>query len=161
MNGILTAVECVRYDARGAGRWTEVFGEGTTSFPEVGPEVVLSCKLSGDVNQGRDMQVLARELNALDAAMIAFEGVGKRVRAGHPERVRRVLQPLSVEGSEFGGVEVLRGAQVSLVRGSGSGFGEPLPFGEKPLQDLDVRRLQTCRKVLPSSVLVHQSGLPE
>ena len=25
---------------------------GTTSFLEVGPEVVLSCSLSGDVNQG-------------------------------------------------------------------------------------------------------------
>jgi hypothetical protein len=31
---------------------------GTTSFPGVGPEVVLICRLSGDVNQGREMKVL-------------------------------------------------------------------------------------------------------
>jgi hypothetical protein len=49
---------------------------GTTSFPEVVPEVVLSCSLSGDVNQGREMKVLPRELYALDAPMIAIERVG-------------------------------------------------------------------------------------
>jgi hypothetical protein len=49
---------------------------GTTSFPEVVPEVVLSCSLSGDVNQGREMKILTRELDALDAPMIAIERVG-------------------------------------------------------------------------------------
>jgi hypothetical protein len=32
---------------------------GTTSIFEVGPDVVLSRKPSGDVNQGREMEVLA------------------------------------------------------------------------------------------------------
>jgi hypothetical protein len=59
------------------GKETRDFDDrGTTSFPEVGPEVVLSCGLSGDVNQGREMKVLARELDALDAAMIAIERIG-------------------------------------------------------------------------------------
>jgi hypothetical protein len=49
---------------------------GTTSFSEVVPEVVLCCWYSGDVNQGGEMQVLARELDALNASMIAFECVG-------------------------------------------------------------------------------------
>ena len=57
---------------------------GTTTFLEVVPEVVLSCSLSGDVNQGREMKVLPRELYALDAPMIAIERVGKRGRASHP-----------------------------------------------------------------------------
>jgi hypothetical protein len=57
---------------------------GTTSFPKVVPEVVLSCYLSGDVNQGREMKVLPRELYALDAPVIAIKRVGKRGRASHP-----------------------------------------------------------------------------
>jgi hypothetical protein len=57
---------------------------GTTSFPEVGPEVVLIWRLSGDVNQGREMEVLTREFDALDAPMIAIERVGKRGRPSHP-----------------------------------------------------------------------------
>lgn len=57
---------------------------GTTSFPKVVPEVVLSCRFSGDVNQGREMKVLTRELDALDAAMIAIERIGKRGRASYP-----------------------------------------------------------------------------
>ena len=52
---------------------------GKTSFPEVGPEVVLICRVSGDVNQGREMKVLPRELDALDAAVIAIERGGKCV----------------------------------------------------------------------------------
>jgi hypothetical protein len=32
---------------------------GTTSISKVVPEVVLDCSGSGDVNQGREMQVLS------------------------------------------------------------------------------------------------------
>ena len=96
--------------------------QGTTLFPEVGPEVVLCCFgwwrwmttgarvrpltlvhglrcpwqqcnvleywcqrslrapcpnwQSGDVNQGREMQVLTRQLGAFDAAVVAVERIG-------------------------------------------------------------------------------------
>ena len=63
---------------------------GTTAFLEVGPEVVL----------------------------IAIERVGKRGRAGHPEGVGRVFEPLAVEGSEPGRAKALRRLQVSLVTGA-------------------------------------------
>jgi hypothetical protein len=54
------------------------------------------------------MKVLARELDALDAAMIALERVGKRGRASHPQRVCLVFEPVAVQGSESGRAEVLR-----------------------------------------------------
>ena len=54
--------------------------------------------VSGDVNQGREMQVLAGQFDALDPAFAAVDGVGDDGRAGHPEGVRRLLQPLAVEG---------------------------------------------------------------
>jgi hypothetical protein len=44
------------------------------------------------------MEVLTRELDALDAAMIAIERIGKRGRASHPQRVCRVFEPLAVQG---------------------------------------------------------------
>src|SRR5262245_34720881 len=71
-------VECalLRRSTRRRGT-SEPRRSGTTSFPEVGPEVVLISSLSGDVNQGREMEVLPCELDALDAAMIAVERVGK------------------------------------------------------------------------------------
>jgi hypothetical protein len=46
--------------------------EGTTSISEVVPKVVLS----GDVNQGGEMQVLSRELDALNPSEFAVDGVG-------------------------------------------------------------------------------------
>jgi hypothetical protein len=36
----------------------QALGPGTTSIFEVDPEVVLGCSRSGDVNQGREMEVL-------------------------------------------------------------------------------------------------------
>ena len=76
------------------------------------------------------MEVLACELDAFDTPVAAFQGVGNRVRARHPERVDRVFEPLPVQGSELGRAEILRGDQVPLARRSGSGLGEPFPFGE-------------------------------
>jgi hypothetical protein len=58
--------------------------------------------VSGDVNQAREMKVLPRELDALDAAVIAIERVGKRGRAGHPESVGGVFEPLAVRALNCG-----------------------------------------------------------
>jgi hypothetical protein len=107
-------VECLRGDAWLADRRRASLSDrGTTSFPKVVPEVVLSCSLSRDVNQGREMKVLTRKVDALDAPMIAIERVGKRGRAGHPQRVGRVFEPLAVQGSEPGRAEVLGCLQVA------------------------------------------------
>lgn len=54
--------------------------EGTTSISEVVPKVVLS----GDVNQGGEMQVLSREVDALNTSESAVDGVGHDRRTGHP-----------------------------------------------------------------------------
>ena len=88
------------------------------------------------------MKVLARELDALDAAVIAIERVGKRGRAGHPEGVGRVFEPLAVEGSEPGRANALLRLQVSLVSRRGAPFGEAFPLREQPLENLNVRRHQ-------------------
>ena len=74
------------------------------------------------------MKVSTRELDALDAAMIAIERVGKRGRAGHPERVGRVFEPLA-QGSEPGRAEALRCLQVALVSRRGARFGEAFRSG--------------------------------
>ena len=134
---------------------------GTTSFPEVGPEVVLICRLSGDVNQGREMEVLTRELDTLNAAMIALERVAKRGRASHPQRVGGVFEPLAVQGSESGRAEVLRRGQVAFVRRPGTRFGQASPLREKPFENLNVRGFQTHAQVLARGVLVDQPRLPK
>jgi hypothetical protein len=95
-NGMRVAAEHASYDARQRRLDADLETRGTTSFREVGPEVVLICRVSGDVNQGREMKVLPRELDALDAAMVAIERVGKRGRPRHPEGVGRVFEPLVV-----------------------------------------------------------------
>ena len=64
---------------------------------------------------------------------MVFEPANQRVFAG-------LLEPLSVEGSELRRAEVLRCAQEARVHGPGARFGQPFPFGEKPLQDLNVRQ---------------------
>ena len=115
---------------------------------------------SGDVNQGREMEGTAARVQRTRRVRAHVRRRREHVASRHPERVRRILEPLPVEGSEPGRAEVLRGLQVLLVRGSGVRLGEPFPFG-KPLQDLNVRGLETRRKVLPGGVLVDQSGLPE
>jgi hypothetical protein len=80
------------------------------------------------------MKVLPRELDALDAAVVAIEGVGKRGRAGHPEGVGGVFEPLAVQGSEPGRAEVLGRLQVTLVRRRGTRFGQAFPLREKPFE---------------------------
>ena len=101
---------------------------GRPQFSRLSPRSSSAVRVSGDVNQGREMKVLARELDALDAAVVALERVGKRGRASHPERVGRVFEPLPVQGSELGRAEVLRGGQVAFVGGSGARFGQAFPF---------------------------------
>ena len=107
------------------------------------------------------MKVLTRELDALDAAVIAIERIGKGGRASHPESVSRVFKPLAVERSESGRAEALRRLQVALVSRSGTRFGQAFPLGEKPLEDLNVRRLQTLAQVLARGVFVDQPRLPK
>ena len=134
---------------------------GTTSFLEVGPEVVLICRVSGDVDQGREMKILPRELDALDAAVIAIERVGKRGRAGHPEGVGRVFEPLAVQRSEPGRAKALRRLQVSLVSRRGARFGEAFPLRKQPLENLNIRRLQALAQVLARGVLVDEPRVPK
>ena len=107
------------------------------------------------------MKVLPRELDAFDAAVIATGRVGKRGRAGHQEGVGGVFEPLAVQGSEPGRAEVLGRPEVTLVRRRGTRLGQAFPLREKPLENLNVRRLKACRKVLAGGVLVNQSGLRE
>ena len=87
------------------------------------------------------MQVLSRELDALNASVFAVDGVGHDRGTGHPERVPGIVQPLSVEGSNLGVRKALRGVEVAVIRRRGARFGEPLPFGEQPLQRLHDRRV--------------------
>src|SRR5262245_45211233 len=61
---------------------SETAAEGTTCFSEVVPLVVPLLSASGDVNQGGEMHVLARELDAFDASVVQLQGIGGRVRAG-------------------------------------------------------------------------------
>jgi hypothetical protein len=91
--------------------------------------------VSVDVNQGREMKVLPRELDALEATMIASERVGKRVRTGYPQGVGRVFEPLAVQSSESGRAEVLGRPQVALVPRRGTRFGQAFPLSEKPLEN--------------------------
>ena len=48
------------------------------------------------------MKVLTRELDALNAAVIAIERVRERGRTSHPQGVGGVFEPLAVQGSEPG-----------------------------------------------------------
>src|SRR6516162_6924516 len=102
------------------------------------------------------MEVLTRELDALNAAMIAIERVGKGGRTSHPQGVRGVFEPLAVQGSEAGRAEALGRPQVALVSRRGTRFGQAFPLREKPLQNLNVRGLQTLAQVLVCGVLVDQ-----
>ena len=99
------------------------------------------------------MKVLTRELDALDAAMIALERVGKRGRASHPQRVCRVFEPLAVQGSESGRAEVLRRGQVAFVGRPGTQFGQAFPLGEKPLENLNVRGFAAPAAAAAASVV--------
>ena len=90
---------------------------------------------------------------------VAVDGVGHDRRAGHPERVPGIVQPLSVERSIPRRAVGAGGVEVACVSRRGARFGEPLPFGKQPLQRLHHRRVQWCREVLPGSVQVGQSGL--
>ena len=67
--------------------------------------------VSGDVNQGGEMQVLPGQLDAFDPSVFAVDGVRHDSRAGHPKRVPGIVQPLLVERSICGvrkALEVLR-----------------------------------------------------
>ena len=107
------------------------------------------------------MEVLTRELDTLNAAMIAIERVGKRGRTSHPQGVRGVFEPLAIQGSEPRRAEVLGRPQIALVRRRGTRFGQALPLREKPLENLNVRGLQTLAQVLARGVQVDQPRLPK
>ena len=107
------------------------------------------------------MKVLARQFDALDPSVLAFDGVGEDVAPCHPEGVRRVVEPLPVEGPEPGSAEGSRCGQVTVVGRRRRSLGEALPLGEQPLQDLDVGRVRGGRQVLAGGVQVGRAGLPE
>src|SRR5215211_3806273 len=69
--------------------------------------------ISGDVNQGGEMQVLSRELDALNPSEFAVDGVRHDRRAGHPKRVPGIVQPLLVESSIPRRAEGAGGAEVA------------------------------------------------
>ena len=98
------------------------------------------------------MKVLARELDALDASVLSFHRVAEDVASCNPEGVRRVLEPLPVEGPEPGSAEAFRCGQVTVVAPSAVSLGEALPLGEQPLQDLDVGGFEAVRQVLAGGV---------
>ena len=100
------------------------------------------------------MKVLARELDALDASVLSFHRVAEDVASCNPEGVRRVLEPLPVEGPEPGSPEAFRCGQVTVVAPSAVSLGEALPLGEQPLQDLDVGGFEAVRQVLAGGVQV-------
>ena len=50
--------------------------------------------VSGDVNQGGEMEVLSRELDALNPSVLAVDGVRHDRRAGHPQRIPGIVPPL-------------------------------------------------------------------
>ena len=60
--------------------------------------------MSGDVNQGREMEVLPRQLDALDLTVAAVDVVGDDVRRASRKSVRGIVQPLPVQGSESWGL---------------------------------------------------------
>jgi hypothetical protein len=103
---------------------------GTTSISEVVPEVVLCCWISSDVNQGGEMEVLPRELDALNPSEFAFDGVGHDSGTGHPECVPGIVQPLLIKSPIPRCPEGARGVQVASISRPGAWFGEPLPLGE-------------------------------
>jgi hypothetical protein len=114
---------------------------GTTSIPEVVPKVVLCCYWSGDINQGGEMEVLSRELDALNPPEFAVDGIGHDRGTGHPERVPGIVQLLLVESSIPRRAEGAGGVEVASISRRGARFGEPLPFGKQPLQRLHHRRV--------------------
>ena len=107
------------------------------------------------------MQVLSRELDALNPSKFAVDGVGHDRGTGHPERVPGIVQPLLVESSIPRRAEGAGGVEVASISRRGTRFGEPLPFGEQPLQRLNNRRVQWRRELLPGGVQVGQSRLDE
>ena len=100
------------------------------------------------------MKVLTRQLDALDASVFSFHRVAEDGAPCNPEGVRRVLEPLPVEGLEPGSPEAFRCGQVAVVAPSAVSLGEALPLGEQPLQDLDVGGFEAVRQVLAGSVQV-------
>ena len=97
--------------------------------------------VSGDVDQGGEMHVLPRQLDAFDPSVFPVDGVGHDRGTGHPERVPGIVQPLLVEGSIPRRAEGAGGVEVASISGRGTRFGEPLPFREQPLQRLHDRRM--------------------
>jgi hypothetical protein len=75
---------------------------GTTCISRSSPRSSSAVRRSGDVNQGREMKILARELDALDSSVLSFHRVAEDVAPCDPEGVRRVLEPLPIEGPEPG-----------------------------------------------------------
>ena len=82
--------------------------------------------MSGDVDQGREMQVLPRQLDALDPAVLAVDRLSQDRRPGHPQRVPGIVKPLSVEGSKAREAVGAGGLEVAGVRRRGARIGEPL-----------------------------------
>jgi hypothetical protein len=107
------------------------------------------------------MEVLPRELHALDASVTPFYGVRECVRSSHPERVHRIIEPLTIEGSEPGSAVRLCGGEVAFVGRGAITLGEPLSLGEQPLKDLDIGGLEALRQMLAGGMQIHQSGLLE
>ena len=106
------------------------------------------------------------------------EGTAARARRTQPVRARGrwrrprwasrpsracsgLVQPLSVQRSIQRRAVGAGDLEVACVGRRGARFGEPLPFGEQPLQRLNHRGVQWCREVLPGGVQVGQSGLHE
>ena len=87
--------------------------------------------MSGDVNQGREMQVLARQVDALDAALPAVESNAQGPGIRHSDCLIGVDKPLLIEGVETRPVDGHRVAAVLILQ---AGIGALKPFAERALQ---------------------------
>ncbi len=83
------------------------------------------------------MEVLSREVDALNPSVLAVDGVRHDRRAGHPQRVPGIVQPLLVERSiprraeGAGGVE-MAGVSRRPVRRAASVQGTATPTSPPP-----------------------------
>ena len=133
---------------------------GQPRFPRSSPRSSSAVGIRRRQPGGRDAGTVAR---ARRTQPVRVRGQWRRPRwASRPSRACSGARPTTVgRGSIQRRVEGAGDVEVACVSGRGARFGEPLPFGEQPLQRLHNRRVQWCRELLSGGVQIGQSGLHE
>ena len=108
LSAVLARVRRSRSCCRGSPRTRS---GGQPRFPRLSPRSSSAVDIRRRQPRG-EMEVPSREIDALNPSVLAVDGVRHDSRAGHPERVPGIVQPLLIESSiprraeGAGGVEI-------------------------------------------------------